>query len=68
MEDDPTLSLDAETFHDTHISPESIGSHRPLSSNVLEYQKQPSAKYQDVEVMFSYFHVLINRFRLKCPK
>ena len=40
----PSPSLDAETFPDTHISPESVLQQRPSSSNVSYESEQPLAK------------------------
>ena len=40
----PSPSLDAETFPDTHISPESALQNRPSSSHVSFADEQPSAK------------------------
>ena len=40
----PSPSLDAETFPDTHISPESVLQQRPSSSNVSYETEQPLAK------------------------
>ena len=40
----PTPSLDAETFPDTHISPESILQQRPSTSGASEISDQPSSK------------------------
>ena len=40
----PTPSIDAETFPDTHISPDAPSTSRPMSSNIEASPQQPVAK------------------------